>query len=121
VRRSILRSPTALRIKFAVNVLLALTFVVLLLSGLMISQSVLGNGMAAPRHSVWNGLHSVFGNVALRNLLETTRLPIRIRRDSRGIHTGHRSSAAREIHPAGPRAKRGRTSGDAARAYADHA
>ena len=65
-RRQLLPMSGTLRLKYWINVLLALSFVMIILSGLMISRTlVAGNGNILPRHSVWHELHSGFGNFFL--------------------------------------------------------
>jgi hypothetical protein len=55
-----------LRLNYWINVLLALSFVMIILSGLMISRTLLaGHGDVLPRHSVWHELHSGFSNFFL--------------------------------------------------------
>ena len=60
------RMSRTLRINSVVDMLLAFTFVALILSGLMNSRSILGVSDAqVPRHSIWHEIHSVFGNFLL--------------------------------------------------------
>ncbi len=54
------------RLKFVVNALLFTSFTVLMMSGLMISRSVLTFlGLEASHNSLWRELHSLFANVTL--------------------------------------------------------
>ena len=66
LRRQFKTMSGTLRINFILNVILFISIVMMILSGLMISRAVIpASGTSAPRHSVWNELHSVFGNVLL--------------------------------------------------------
>ncbi len=65
-RRQLLPMSGTLRLKFWISVLLALSFVMIIMSGLMISRTLIaGNGNVLPRHSVWHELHSGFSNFFL--------------------------------------------------------
>jgi len=66
LRRQFKTMSGTLRINFILNVILFISIVMMILSGLMISRTVIPSSAAnAPRHSVWNELHSVFGNILL--------------------------------------------------------
>jgi len=66
LRRQAREMSGILRINFILNLILFVTFVMMILSGLMISRTVVSSfGYVAPSRSVWNELHSVFGNVLL--------------------------------------------------------
>jgi hypothetical protein len=54
------------RLNFLIDLLLFVVFVMMVLSGLMISRYILASpGDVAPRHSVWRELHSLFSNLLL--------------------------------------------------------
>jgi hypothetical protein len=66
LRRPFGRMSRKLRIDSAIDLLLFVTFVILMLSGLMISKSILGVPGAEPsRHSIWQELHSASGSILL--------------------------------------------------------
>lgn len=54
------------RFNFVLNILLYLAFIVLILSGILISRSVLPTfGLQAVRSPIWSGLHKLSANLAL--------------------------------------------------------
>jgi hypothetical protein len=65
-RRKLQRVSRIKHLNFYLDLFLFIVFVMMILSGLMISRSVLASsGSIAPRHTVWRELHSGFGNVLL--------------------------------------------------------
>lgn len=64
--RALGKTPRRLRVNVLLNSLSFLVFVMMILSGLLISENVSTLfGIATARHSVWNGFHSMFGDVLL--------------------------------------------------------
>ncbi len=69
IQTSMRRKPWTIsrlsKVNLLLNILSFLVFVMMLLSGLMISRYVLGSGTAVPRQSAWRELHETFGNLLL--------------------------------------------------------
>jgi cytochrome b561 len=65
-RRLVRRTPPAVRFNYILGLLLLIVFVMMILSGLMISRSALAAfGYVPPQRSVWRELHSAFSNIWL--------------------------------------------------------
>jgi hypothetical protein len=60
------KTSNSARINYVIDLILLAVFVMMVLSGLMISRSVLSFfGLKGAPRSVWRELHSIFGNLAL--------------------------------------------------------
>jgi hypothetical protein len=65
-RRLARRTPPVVRFNYILGLLLFIVFVMMILSGLMISRSALAAfGYVAPQRSIWRELHSAFSNIWL--------------------------------------------------------
>jgi cytochrome b len=65
-RRLVRGTPPGTRFNYILGMLLFIVFVMMILSGLMISRSALASfGYVAPQRSAWRELHSAFSNLWL--------------------------------------------------------